>query len=164
MASVENYDPRMGDESGDERPIQPVRTQSSHRHVRLKEHPTLEEYEPQAKEGHTPSEHSSETTKKADSTKSAVSPGQWVLAHSPIDLAWIPANWTWSKMKVLIRCALVAWISLLFFIVKRLEILLGQVSGPLRGSVLQVPPGLSQSVCGVVWRPWEHTFPCISAS
>lgn len=136
MAEAKHYDPRMGDESGDEFGTQPVRTESSHRHVRLEVHPTLEEYDPHDKEEHSPSEHSSETTKKADSTKSPVSLGQWILTHSPVDLTWIPNNWTWSKMKVLIRCALVAWISLFFFIVKRLEIMLGQVSGHSSGSVL----------------------------
>lgn len=161
MANTEHYDPRMGDESSDEVMIQPVRTESSHRHVRLKEHPTFEEYEPQGKKEHAPSEHSSETTNKANSTKATVSLGQWILTHSPVDLAWIPANWTWSKLKVLIRCALVAWISLFFFIVTRLEILLGQVSG--HRYVLSARVGQSRQVCGVAWSAWEHLSPCVIA-
>ena len=126
------YDPRMGDESGDEGPSpSPVRRHASHRHVRLDTHPTLEEYNPADKERQSPiaSEGSSdsETTKKADSTKSRQSVGAFILAHSPVNLQWIPDNWSWSRMKPLIRCAIMAWLSVLFFVIKRLEILLGQV-------------------------------------
>lgn len=122
------YDPRLGDESENEGPTPaPAR---SERHVRLEEHPTFEEYTPQIKREGNLSESSSdsETTKKADSTASRKSIGKWVLEKSPIDLHWIPDNWKWSKIKPLIRCAIVAWVSVLFFVVKRLEILLGQVS------------------------------------
>lgn len=125
MPDPKHYDPRMGDESGDETPP-PSRHRPHHRHVRLDEHPTLEEYDT-GKERRSPSQQSSETTKKADSTKSQKSFGAWILATSPVDLQWIPNSWSWSKIKPLIRCAIVAWISVLFFVVWKLEVLLGQV-------------------------------------
>ncbi len=124
MSSTKRYDPRMGDESGDEAPS-PVRHRP-HRHVRLEEHPTLEEYIP-SKEERTPSStNSSGSDEKAD-TKTTKSLGKWILAHSPVNLRWIPDNCNWSKLKPVIRSALVAWISLLFFVIKDLEKLLGQV-------------------------------------
>lgn len=44
------------------------------------------------------------------------------------DLSWVSNNWTWSKIKPVIRCAAVAWISILFVIIPKLEVMLGQVS------------------------------------
>ena len=127
MSDTKRYDPRMGDESGDEGPS-PTRHRH-HRHVRLEEHPTLEEYIPESpKQERTPSStSSSEYTKKADSTKATKSIGQWILDHSPVNLKWIPDNWNWSKIKPVIRSAIVAWISLLFFVIRDLEKMLGQV-------------------------------------
>jgi hypothetical protein len=46
----------------------------------------------------------------------------------PSSLQWIPKNLTWSKMKPVIRCSLVAWISLLFMIIPKTAKMLGQVS------------------------------------
>jgi hypothetical protein len=45
----------------------------------------------------------------------------------PASLQWIPANWTWSKIKPVIRCALSAWIAAIFFIIPRVQIFLGNV-------------------------------------
>ncbi|KAF9220310.1 hypothetical protein BS17DRAFT_739428 [Gyrodon lividus] len=44
----------------------------------------------------------------------------------PPSLQWIPANWTWSKWKPVIRSALAAWISLVIFVIPKSENLLGQ--------------------------------------
>ncbi|KAF9237247.1 hypothetical protein BU15DRAFT_88826 [Melanogaster broomeanus] len=43
-------------------------------------------------------------------------------------LQWIPANWTWSKWKPVIRSALAAWISLVIFVIPTTENLLGQAA------------------------------------
>jgi hypothetical protein len=47
---------------------------------------------------------------------------------SVASLQWIPANWTWSKWKPVIRSALAAWISVVIFVIPTTENLLGQVS------------------------------------
>lgn len=46
----------------------------------------------------------------------------------PIDLAWVPANFTWSKLKPVIRCAVVCWVSAVLMIIPRTSNLMGQVS------------------------------------
>lgn len=45
----------------------------------------------------------------------------------PANLQWIPANWTWSKIKPVIRCAVAAWIAAVLFIIPRAEVFMGQV-------------------------------------
>lgn len=45
----------------------------------------------------------------------------------PIFLQWIPANWNWSKLKPVIRCAIAAWVSVVIFVIPKVEIWLGQV-------------------------------------
>lgn len=127
MADSKPWDPRLGDESNDS-PPRPIRRPS--RHVRLDEHPTLEEYDivsDEKRPSRSTSDDSSQT-QAAKQTKSRPQVGKWILDHAPFGLQWIPDNWSWSKIKPVIRCAIVAWISMLFFMIKRLEILLGQVS------------------------------------
>ncbi|KAJ8522296.1 hypothetical protein ONZ45_g1089 [Pleurotus djamor] len=46
----------------------------------------------------------------------------------PSNLKWIPANWTWSKMKPVIRCAVAAWAGTVLFLIPRVEIFMGQAS------------------------------------
>lgn len=46
----------------------------------------------------------------------------------PSSLAWIPANFTWSQLKLVIRCSLTAWVSVVFTIIRPLSRSLGQVS------------------------------------
>jgi len=46
----------------------------------------------------------------------------------PPSIAWIPANFTWSQLKTVIRCSLTAWVSLLFTIIGPVSRSLGQVS------------------------------------
>ena len=46
----------------------------------------------------------------------------------PPSLAWIPANFTWSQLKAVIRCSLTAWVSLVFTIIRPISRSLGQVS------------------------------------
>lgn len=45
----------------------------------------------------------------------------------PETLQWIPENWTWSKIKPVIRCAVAAWIATVLFVIPRVQIFLGQV-------------------------------------
>ncbi|THH28781.1 hypothetical protein EUX98_g5402 [Antrodiella citrinella] len=44
------------------------------------------------------------------------------------DVAWVPNNWTWTKVKPVIRGAVLAFVSLIFVIVFRLEKTLGNAS------------------------------------
>lgn len=46
----------------------------------------------------------------------------------PFNFGWIPANFTWSKIKPVIRCALTAWVSIIFVVISKTERVLGQVS------------------------------------
>jgi len=54
-------------------------------------------------------------------------PKLWTNLHLPAQLRWIPRNWTWSKLKPVIRCSIVAWVSAVLFIIPRVELLMGQV-------------------------------------
>ncbi|KAJ7581095.1 hypothetical protein C8J56DRAFT_256925 [Mycena floridula] len=46
----------------------------------------------------------------------------------PSQLQWILTNWTWSKLKPAIRCAIAAWISAVLFLIPKVEIFMGQAS------------------------------------
>lgn len=48
----------------------------------------------------------------------------------PEALQWIPANFTWQKCKPVIRCALAGWLSVVLFVIPRVNTLMGQVSVP----------------------------------
>ncbi|KAI0089790.1 hypothetical protein BDY19DRAFT_888753 [Irpex rosettiformis] len=48
-----------------------------------------------------------------------------------VDLSWIPNNMTWSKIKPALRCALAAWVSLLFLLITDLSVMLGQATAVL---------------------------------
>lgn len=52
----------------------------------------------------------------------------WRSTTLPHTLQWIPANWSWSKWKPVLRSALAAWISLLFFLIPTTLNVMGQVS------------------------------------
>jgi len=52
----------------------------------------------------------------------------WRPENLPRTLQWIPANWSWSKWKPVIRSALAAWISLLLFLIPTTLNVMGQVS------------------------------------
>jgi hypothetical protein len=49
----------------------------------------------------------------------------WAL---PQFLQWIPANFTWENLKPVIRCAVAAWISVVFFVIPAVANLTGQVN------------------------------------
>ena len=47
---------------------------------------------------------------------------------SAANLGWVEQNWTWSKLKPVIRCSVVGWVSVLLFIIPSVNAFLGQVS------------------------------------
>jgi hypothetical protein len=49
----------------------------------------------------------------------------WIADHTQ----WIVKNWDWYKLKPVIRCALVAWVALVLFVIPRIEAFFGQVCG-----------------------------------
>ena len=49
----------------------------------------------------------------------------WIADHTQ----WIAKNWNWSKLKPVIRCALVAWVAVVLFVIPRVEGFFGQVCG-----------------------------------
>ena len=138
------YDPRMGDESpSEEDPPSSPRRPSARKRVHMDRHPTFEESAPRRYPAS--STISSDTHHKQhrvhgyskddeegegeEEEKPARPWWGWdrLLRASPVDLGWIPANWSWSKIKPVVRCAVTGWISVLFFVVPQLEVVLGQV-------------------------------------
>jgi hypothetical protein len=65
---------------------------------------------------------------KATETSHAKSIAFWHSKNLPPTLQWIPANWSWSKWKPVLRCALAAWISLLLFLIPTTLNVMGEVS------------------------------------
>ncbi|KIP04314.1 hypothetical protein PHLGIDRAFT_493842 [Phlebiopsis gigantea 11061_1 CR5-6] len=90
-----------------------------------------------------PHEEIAEENEKEEKAKPPrLSFAQWLVKYSPVDLKWIPANWAWSKVKPVIRCAIVAWISILFVIIPKTEVTLGTASFLiLIAAFLQSPAG-----------------------
>ncbi|KAH9947336.1 hypothetical protein B0H21DRAFT_338716 [Amylocystis lapponica] len=62
------------------------------------------------------------------------------VSKIPIDLSWMSNNWSWSKLKPVIRCAVFGWVSLVFMIILRTEVLLGQASFLVVIAALLDPP------------------------
>lgn len=69
-----------------------------------------------------------DSTKKAAEMSPVKSKLLWRSENLPAILQWIPANWTWSKWKPVLRSALSAWISLLLFLIPTTMDVMGQVS------------------------------------
>lgn len=67
----------------------------------------------------SPEESVSEKNPQSHATKSTFT--------LPQNLEWIPKNWTWTKVKPVIRCAVAAWVSSVLFIIPAVEIYMGQV-------------------------------------
>ena len=65
---------------------------------------------------------------EATETSNAQSIPFWRSRNLPPALQWIPANWSWSKWKPVLRSALAAWISLLLFLIPTTLNVMGQVS------------------------------------
>jgi len=61
-------------------------------------------------------------------TKEGAAVVKW---ECPSFLQWIPQNWTWTKIKPVIRCAIHMWVSALLFIIPSVQRVFGQVCPPL---------------------------------
>ena len=48
-------------------------------------------------------------------------------ATLPSSLRWIPANFTWSKIKPVIRCSIAASLAVILFVIPTVELVMGQV-------------------------------------
>ncbi|KAG7095039.1 hypothetical protein E1B28_005829 [Marasmius oreades] len=59
----------------------------------------------------------------------------------PASLQWIPDNWTWSNIKVALRCAVAAWLSMVLFVVPTVEVYVGQASFLILIASILSPPG-----------------------
>ncbi len=118
MTSSKNYDPRMGDEDESEsQEFHQLGHRAHSKHVRL-------DVDLSDGSGSGPDKHSTQASELSywDRISDAISP------YNPLDLKWVLDNWTWSKIKPVIRGAVVAWVSFLFVVIPRTEQTLGQVS------------------------------------
>ena len=126
-----HFDPRMGDEGSDTEtpPPTPIINRPSRRRVNMERHATFEDEQPRRYPSSADTESTAKEKKghKEPEKSPKLSLGQWILKKSPIDLSWIPANWNWSKIKPVIRSAIEAWVSVIFFIIPRTEVIMGQV-------------------------------------
>ncbi|KAI0757706.1 hypothetical protein C8Q80DRAFT_1349811 [Daedaleopsis nitida] len=106
MPDPRHFDPRLGDEDLEE---------SDHGHVpRTPKHVRI------------PSDVVQDDKDKDNEKRDAWSTR--IAKASPVDFSWIPAHLTWSKLKPVIRCAVVCWVSALLMIIPRTSNLMGQGS------------------------------------
>ncbi|TFK87224.1 hypothetical protein K466DRAFT_491227 [Polyporus arcularius HHB13444] len=127
MSGRQRYDPRLGDEDVDE----DVTINGAGRaedfarppmHVRI---PTDIAHD---------SKDSDRTQKEGREVNAKTRPvwasrlGKACRKLLPFDFAWIPANFTWSKLKPVIRCAVVCWVSAVLMIIPRTSSMMGQGS------------------------------------
>ena len=56
-------------------------------------------------------------------------PGGWLRTWIADHTQWIVKNWDWSKLKPVIRCAVVAWVAVVLFVIPSVEAFFGQVCG-----------------------------------
>ena len=72
----------------------------------------------------------SSKTSTVKSTPDSEKPlGGWLRAWIAGHTQWIVKNWNWSKLKPVIRCAVVAWVAVVLFVIPRVERFFGQVCG-----------------------------------
>ncbi|KAI0820568.1 hypothetical protein BC628DRAFT_1330069 [Trametes gibbosa] len=118
MSAPRHYDPRLGDEDISDPVPRPQR------HVRIP-----------VDVGHDV-EGSSSPWDTADGEKRREEPRRppsvrWttrIARWLPFDLGWIPANFTWSKLKPALRCAAVCFVSAILMVIPRVYTLMGQGS------------------------------------
>ncbi|KAJ3877319.1 hypothetical protein F5051DRAFT_408806 [Lentinula edodes] len=58
----------------------------------------------------------------------------------PSSLAWVPANWSWMKIRLALRCAIAAWISSVLFVIPAVQVWIGQASFLLLIAAFLSPP------------------------
>ncbi|KAI0653782.1 hypothetical protein C8Q70DRAFT_927041 [Cubamyces menziesii] len=135
MNSPQHYDPRMGDEE--------ILEESEHghqprpqKHVRI---PTNVGHDADA----SPDELSAEKGRNHQSKPSSKPPEPWSTRLAkllPFDLGWVPANFTWSKLKPVIRCATVCFVSAILMVIPQVYVPMGQGSFLLLISSFLDPP------------------------
>ncbi|KAF9813949.1 hypothetical protein IEO21_05385 [Rhodonia placenta] len=130
------YDPRLGDEDGDE--AHTPDHGATLRHVRIET--------PSQRASPVDSGHGSREKPSAASDRHRQGPGRasrswtFIVKHFPLDLAWIPNNWSWSKIKPIIRAWVQGWISVIFMVIPRVESVLGQATFLILVAALLDPP------------------------
>ncbi|KAJ7685439.1 hypothetical protein DFH06DRAFT_968491 [Mycena polygramma] len=86
------------------------------------------------KQGEEPSHSKSHRPPSSDSSSSTDSKGPIWTSNAldsltwPGSLQWAPDNFTWAKVKPAIRSAVAAWLSLVLFVIPKVEVFLGQAS------------------------------------
>ncbi|KAI0638721.1 hypothetical protein C8Q77DRAFT_1044286 [Trametes polyzona] len=127
MTDPRHYDPRLGDED-----VAAVLEESDHGHAA---HPTPRRVRIPDDVGHDadhpPSQDGVSEKQQKDKGSRKQPPEPWtsrVLKYVPIDLSWIPPNFTWSKWKPAIRCAFVCFVSAILMVIPRVYNLMGQGS------------------------------------
>lgn len=116
MPDPRHFDPRLGDEDAEESEHGHAPRTPAPKHVRM------------------PSDVAQDDTEKdkdKDKDRDCEKRAAWsarIARASPVDFSWIPAHLTWSKLKPVIRCAIVCWVSAVLMIIPRTSNLMGQVS------------------------------------
>ncbi|KAI0070007.1 hypothetical protein K474DRAFT_1609486 [Panus rudis PR-1116 ss-1] len=106
MTSAQKYDPRMGDE-----PENDNEARFGDGHTPVQKHVRLELQIPD------------------DSNKKEQVPlYRRIVHHIPVNLQWIPDNWSWSKIKPVIRNAVLGWVSMVLLLIPESEKAMGQAS------------------------------------
>ncbi|OSC96284.1 hypothetical protein PYCCODRAFT_123266 [Trametes coccinea BRFM310] len=127
MNDPRRYDPRLGDED-----LAAVLEQSDHGHPDLPHRPQKHVRIPDDP-GHDPDAPSDDTGPEKSLPRPRKKPPEpWhkrLLALLPFDLSWIPANFTRSKIKPVIRCAFVCFVSAILMVIPRVYNLMGQPDG-----------------------------------
>ncbi|KAI0641257.1 hypothetical protein C8Q79DRAFT_919931 [Trametes meyenii] len=124
MNDPRRYDPRLGDE---ELAAVPEEFNGDHgarqeKHVRIPD---------QVGPGTDSSSRAQEEPGKSLEEHHKKPPISWstrLARCTPVDLAWIPASFTWSKLKPVIRCAVVCFVSTVLMVIPRVYNLMGQGS------------------------------------
>lgn len=152
----ERYDPRMGDEyEGEQEQTTttppslaanpPHHHHPADRHVRLVTEPRTLKIEIERAQTHPSDETDATRVDKPEETekdKESRPPSRIRRILSAIgatigkimdmllfngDLSWVKSNFTWSKIKPALRCAVMGWVCILFVIIDKLAVMCGAV-------------------------------------
>ncbi|KAL4245332.1 hypothetical protein ABKN59_008325 [Abortiporus biennis] len=129
MPEPKHFDPRMGDEGDEgEEPKLPQRSALHTHHTAPNRHVRLADVESDESEGSEPDSNEKKEPPKDKKDKDVKTPRQKLVELIPFDFQWIPDNWNWSKIKPVIRNAIMGWVSVLFVIIPSVEKAIGQAS------------------------------------
>ncbi|KAI0917777.1 hypothetical protein AcV7_007101 [Taiwanofungus camphoratus] len=141
------HDPRMGDEG----PADEHRPHAQQEHPHAEKHVRLEAPSDGVGPNSAPASGEKKAPEQQQPRPSRLRKLGSLLVHKfPINLQWVPNNWTWSKIKPVIRSAAMGWVSVLFMIIPRTERMLGQASFLILIAALLDPP--SDPFIGVLER------------